>query len=100
MSAAREHPRLATTITAALAALVVLAVLACGALAGGNAPGRATAAGLRVSDPRLAEVQRELAIAQTDDAQLQAQLGTLEAELACLQRSHRAAHATCARRKR
>jgi hypothetical protein len=81
MSVASEHPRLASTITAALVTLLVAAVLSGVALAGGGQTGRASATALPAAAARIATLQRQLQLANAQDAQLRAQLVAVQGQL-------------------
>ena len=100
MRAAREHPRIATTIAAALIVLVLAGVGAGGAL-GGAPPNHRNDAALRIAGAQLAQLRRALQTSQAQSAQLRGQVMVLTTQLARVRQSQqRPASGTHAERRR
>ena len=81
MRAASEHPRIATTIAAALIVLA-LASVAAGRALGGEQPIHTTDRALRIADAQLAQLRQRLQISEAQGAQLRGQVATLTGQLA------------------
>jgi hypothetical protein len=100
MSAAREHPRLASAISAALVLLALTGVGAGDAFGGAAQPGHTTSRVVRVADARVAALDHQLQAAQVLNVQLRGRVGTLQTRLACLQVSRRLAARTVRSKRR
>ena len=81
MRAAIEHPRIATTLAAALIVLA-LAGVGAGRALGGAQPAHGSDRPLRIADAQLAQLRQQLQTSHAVCAQLRGQLATLSAQLA------------------